>query len=145
MAAAVFCERAIEDKEGVLSLIRVVDKFSVMPLVPRDASSGPIPEQMPPVPLHITMVLMLKSGNASGNHEVQFLIEDPSGETKALPEAPVPVLLTEGGGTNLTVALQLDVHHTGMFWVHVLVDGRELTEMPLDVVIQWPLQEAVRP
>jgi hypothetical protein len=48
--AAAFCERALQERDGVLSLIRIIDKWTT-------AVTGPapiVPDRMPPVPVNPT-------------------------------------------------------------------------------------------
>ena len=73
LSVAAFCEQVIEDKSGVLSLIRIVDRLNV-------AVQGPdAPPEMPPSNFNWTLVLTLKSGDARGSAEVKIVPELPSG------------------------------------------------------------------
>src|SRR4051812_12789274 len=89
LGLAVLCEKGIEDKEGVLSLIRVVDQIT-------QTATGPdAPEQMPPFILgNLTMVITLKADKARGRYGLKIRPEDPSGIH--LPAVELPIHL-EGG------------------------------------------------
>jgi hypothetical protein len=124
--AACFCDMVVEDKLGTLSLIRVVDSVTHM-------ASGPNPpEDMPPIQHALTLVVMLKSGNARGRSEVRIVPELPTGETKE------PLSFTvhfdgEERGHNLVLRLAQQFSLEGLYWYNIIVDGSKLTSMPLRV------------
>lgn len=64
---ATFCETTIEGKDGVLSLVRLIDT-----LTHQERGPNP-PSEMPPVPWKMKLVLMLKSGCARGRHEIRVI------------------------------------------------------------------------
>jgi hypothetical protein len=124
---AAFCEQVIEDKSGVLSLIRIVDRLNV-------TSQGPnAPEEMPATSLNWTLVLTLKSGEARGSHPVKIVPVLPSGET--LPQITLSAYL-EGGnrGQNIISKMQMPLRMPGVYWFKVYVDDEFLTQVPVEVV-----------
>ena len=70
---AVFCEKVLQEKDGVLSLIRIIDRIN------RTAAGPEAPEAMPPFDYQLTSVITLKSGNARGGVQVEIEPEGPSG------------------------------------------------------------------
>lgn len=57
---AAFCEQVLQERDGVYSLIRIIDTVT-------QHSMGPdAPEQMPPITSNLKLVLMLKPGRAPG-------------------------------------------------------------------------------
>src|SRR5438552_2529043 len=70
---ATLCERVLQEQDGVVSLIRVVDRFT-------QTAAGPsVPAEMPPLTISTTLVVNLSSGQARGSYEIAFRIEHPSG------------------------------------------------------------------
>jgi hypothetical protein len=124
---AVFCEQVLQEQDGVLSLIRIVDRIT-------HSAVGPdIPEQMPQVPINLRAVITLKSGDSRGRHQVTIRPEAPSGQQ--LDPVTLPVLFEgEDRGVNLVVQLGLVVDQEGLYWFDVLLGNRILTRMPLRVV-----------
>lgn len=127
ISIAAFCENVIEDKSGVLSLIRIVDRLTV------SAQGSSAPEQMPPTLLNWFFVLTLKSGQARGSVQVAIEPELPSGLRLA------PVTFTphfEGGnrGCNIVSRIGLTLEAPGIYWFRVFVADRLATRVPIEVI-----------
>jgi hypothetical protein len=125
----------LEDKDGVLTLIRIVDTLT------RTAMGPDVPDEMAPFTLEgYRLVVSLKSDRARGRYSVKIRPEDPSGTQLAAVELPVHL---EGGerGVNLIVDLSFPVELEGLYWFDILfVSGRGverlLTRIPLRVRYQ---------
>ncbi len=122
--AACFCDLVIQESSGVLSLIRVIDTLTRRHVAP-DA-----PESMPPFVHTFWMVIMLKSGNAMGRHELRIVPELPSGATEQPLSIPVHL---DGGHTGHNVVMQTSFQFAleGLYWFNVDFDGERLTRIPL--------------
>ncbi len=129
LAIAALCENVIEDKQGVLSLIRVVDRII-------STVAGPSsPEKMPPVPINLIAVVSFKSGSARGTHTVKLRPEAPSGIR--LEEISFPVLFEgEDRGVNIIAHMGLLAQQEGLYWFDVLLDDVLVTRIPLRLVYQ---------
>lgn len=138
LAAAVACERVLTEEDGVLSVIRIIDRLII-------GAAGPeAPDEMPPIPVSFTLLLVLKSGGARGRYSIHLMMEAPSGEP--LPtELQLPLLLEgEERGVNLIIPVGITVEQEGLYWVDVwladpLAPEREeelLTRVPLRIVYQ---------
>ncbi len=127
--AACFCEMAIKDDTGVLSLIRIIDVIT-------HAERGPNPpEQMPPVFYPLKLVLMLKSGRALGRYEVRITPERPTGETDEPMRLPV-FFEGDGKGSNIVANVNYTFAVEGLYWFRVSIDGEELTAIPMHIRYQ---------
>lgn len=127
LAVAAFCENVIEDKSGVLSLIRLVDRITV------SSHGSSSPEQMPPTPLNWFLVLAFKSGSARGSVQVTIQPELPSGLRLE------PIRLTpyfEGGsrGCNIVTRIGLMLGEPGVYWFRVHVADALVTQIPFEVI-----------
>ena len=60
LAAALLCEKVLQEKDGVLSFIRVVDRFGV-----QEPQPGKAPE-----PIQATLVVTFKAGDTFGKHHM---------------------------------------------------------------------------
>ena len=70
LQAAFFCEKALREADGVLSFIRVVDKWTV---------NGPA-ETMPPTVIQTNLVIAMKSGIHRGSSQITITPTSPSGK-----------------------------------------------------------------
>lgn len=126
---AVFCENVIEDRQGVLSLIRIIDRTIV-------TASGPeAPEKMPPVPMNATMVLSFKSGFAKGSFGVRVRPLTPDG--RPMQELTVPLHLEgDDRGQNLVIPSRLVFEQEGLYWFEVYLEDTLITRIPFRVIYQ---------
>ena len=130
LASALICERVLDEKDSVLSLVRVVDR------VVQQAIGTEVPSEMPPLQLQgMRLVIMLKSGGARGRHAVKIRPEAPSGQHLPLIEIPVH-LEGENRGVNLILNLDLVLEQEGVYWFDVILDDGPdvLTRVPLQAV-----------
>ena len=70
---AVFCEKVLHERDGVLSAIRIIDRMN------RTAAGPNPPDVMPPFDYQLTALITLKSGRARGSVYVEIEPEMPSG------------------------------------------------------------------
>lgn len=122
---AVLCERVLQEKDGVLSLIRIVDRFWV-PGTQRE---------MQPSPIQFTAAILFKSGFAEGKYFIRLRPHTPSGKMLAEQEFPV---LFEGADRGVGVVAQMGLiaEEEGLYWIDVLLQETVVTRMPLRVLYQ---------
>jgi hypothetical protein len=125
LIAALFCEKVLHEKDGVLSLIRVVDRFT----------HTNTPDKMPAFPIQISILLGLRSGDIKGKQEVVINPITPSGKT--LPKTSLPVLF-EGAdqGANLNITYAFVAEEEGLYWFDIILNGNSITKMPLRITYQ---------
>ncbi len=123
---AVFCEQVIEDKQGVLTIVRVIDQVNV------EVSGTEAPERMPPGAIRLTFVITVKAGDSHGRFEIETEVEEPSGITKPISSHSVTIPAAHYGA-NLINRITLGVQHEGVYWFNVKTDGRVLTRAPLEI------------
>jgi hypothetical protein len=130
LAVAALCEKVLQEKDGVISLIRMVDRTIV------SAHSADAPEELPAVALNHTLFVALKSGFAKGKYTVTVQPYAPSGRPIGSP-VQAPVLLEgDDRGVNLIVGIGLTVEEEGLYWIDIQVEGHSLTRVPLRVLYQ---------
>lgn len=127
LQAACLCEVVIEDKTGSFSLIRIIDSLT-------HTARGPAPpEEMAPFMYSMNLVLLMKSGRATGRSEVTITPENPSG----LRDNPFPPLSVhfagEERGHNQIIRLNFEFKLEGLYWFHVYLDGEFWTSIPFRV------------
>jgi hypothetical protein len=130
VAGAFVCEKTLQEADGVLSFIRVIDRVGVVV----GGEAGFVPDQMPEGQLRVVFVVLLKSGDARGRIPVSILIEQPDGVT--LDPRTIDVTFEgEDRGVNLVLNIATEAIE-GLYWFTVTADGRELTRSPLRVIYQ---------
>jgi uncharacterized protein DUF6941 len=126
---AVICEKVLQEQDGVLSVIRVIDRVNVT------AQGIATPEEMPPTNLTFPAVITLKSGFCRGRYDLKIVPITPSG--KSLKENIVSVQLDgEDRGMNILINLVFQANEEGLYWFEIYVQNQLLTRMPLRVVYQ---------
>lgn len=125
----VLCERVLQERDGVLSLIRIVDRFT------QRTVGQNVPERMPPLPINATLVLSLKSGFARGSYQIHVKLRTPSG--RELPSHSLPVLFeAPHRGHNLIVPFELEAQEEGVYWFDISLNDRLVTRIPLQIVYE---------
>ena len=123
---SVFCEKVLQERDGVISVVRVIDRVN------RTAAGPDAPDAMPSFDYQLTAVITLKAGRARGGVQVEIEPELPSGLRQ--PRAAMTAQM-EGNerGQNLIMNLQMKFEEPGVYWFNVYVDGRLITRMPFTV------------
>lgn len=127
IAAAFLCEKVLREHDGVLSFIRVVDRFTV-----------PAPtEQAPKSTIQATLVVSFKTGSLPvGRYSITVRPQKPDGES--LPVA-TSMSFFDGvpeGGVNLIAPMGLVVNEEGLYWIDVLFQDAIMTRIPLRILFQ---------
>lgn len=127
--AAVLCEKVLQEKDGVLSIIRIIDTINIT------ASGMTAPDEMPAGQINLPAVVSLKAGMLTGKYEIEIVPVTPSG--KKMHGVTVSAYF-EGNdrGVNVVLNMNLLVKEEGVFWFEVSVHDQLLTRIPLRVVYQ---------
>jgi hypothetical protein len=126
LTAALICERVLQEQDGVLSAIRIIDRI----LFRADEHGTPLDPQHP-----FTLLLSLKAGSARGRFTVRVVMEKPSGEQVPVLQSPVH-FESEDRGVNLVVQTLLEADQEGVYWFDVLFEEERLTRIPLRAAYQ---------
>jgi hypothetical protein len=124
LQAALLCEKALQETDGVISLIRIVDRWTV---------SGPS-EDMPQTAIQATMVLMFKSGFHRGPGRLTITPTSPRDAPMPAIEVPVHFEGDEDRGVNVVLPMAFPVQESGVYWFDVALDGQTVSHIPLRVI-----------
>ena len=130
--AALFCERVLTEQDGVLSFVRVVDRF----MVQASATEGQAPAELPEGgQLQLTLVVILKADDARGRYPITIRPQLPSGAD--LPAQTIDMMFEgEDRGVNLIANMQIPAVE-GLYWFDVVLNENTLlTRVPLRVIYQ---------
>lgn len=126
---AVLCERVMQEKDEVMSIIRIVDTVRVMSVAP--GIVGP-----PPAIVSLNMAVGFRPESAM-NGELRLEIESPTGQQ--LAPMSIPLTMKGGGdGANVVVPLLFNASDPGLYWIDVSFRNRRLARVPLRVVVGAP-------
>jgi hypothetical protein len=129
VGTAVFCEKVLREADGVLSLIRIVDRILFQ--VPSNSTTQGVPP-----PIILFLAIMLKAGDLQGSYNIAIESITPSNHRLGTIQAPV---LFEGNDRGVTVVLQLPFQplEDGVYWFDVSLEGiGPLTRVPLRAIFQ---------
>ena len=129
LTAAFFCERVLQEKDGVLSFVRVIDRWNVV---------GPTPTMNQTV-IQGTLVVLLKSGILRSSGQMTITPVSPNGER--LQPISLPVLF-EGDdekGAGVILPIGFPVKEPGLYWFEIVLtpqggEGSVITQVPMRIV-----------
>jgi hypothetical protein len=137
LQAAFFCERLLQETDGVPSAIRIVDHVTAQ-------AAGPVSPGSPHVPVSLTFVLLFKTGKARGYRELTIAMVPPGGSSSLAPgDEYSQRILFEGpddrGDTIIMpitmIPISMTLEAAGIYWFNVSIDQRFMTRVPLRVEI----------
>jgi hypothetical protein len=138
LVSALLSERTIQETDGVLTLVRVVDKVTATSGSPTE----PHPSEMPAFLVSLYLTIILKAGRARGDYLLAVRPEDPTGAVLTASENPITFTGTDdGAGANVVINMNLGIRHVGLYWFNVLLDDQLLTRVPLRIEYE-PVQDA---
>lgn len=124
LIVAVLCERVLEEKDGVPSLIRIVERFHI---------SGPTPSMQPTV-LTPVLVVAMKAGTFRGPAALEIQPILPSGDKRPAFRLPVHFEGDDDRGVFAAMQLQFLVTEPGLYWFEIRLFEALLTRVPMRVV-----------
>nr|WP_281720752.1 hypothetical protein [Nitrosomonas nitrosa] len=127
--AALICEKALKEQDGVLSAIRIVDRITHM------APS----EVMVPFTYRFNLLLNFKSGQALGPYQISIQPIKPGSKEK-LPAASYPVNFEspEDRGVQICAEMQIQFDVPGVWWFDIYLTGgdrvRRVSRIPFRII-----------
>jgi hypothetical protein len=128
LAAAVLCERVLTEKDGVNSLIRIVDRIT-------HTATGPEPPlTLQPFKHTFWLYVSFKSGSARGVKDLSIRIQKPSGDSPPALTLPVNFEGEDDRGANVAAQLELEIDVVGVWWFDISLDSVHVTKLPLRII-----------
>lgn len=122
---ATFCQSALQEINGSLSIIRLIDRHMIQ------GSQ----REMLPTNIETTLVIVMKSGFMRGKAMIGVQGNTPSG--KQMPMIQLPVLFEgEDRGVGLIMPMNIAIDEEGLYWFDISVDGERFTRVALRVLYQ---------
>jgi hypothetical protein len=128
VAVGTICENLLEDKDGVLSVIRMVDRFNV-PKPPAEWDGKN--------PLHLPLkgVVGFRSGDVKGKRTIRIFGTSPRGKRTKLYELEVE-FLGKDIGVQIKVNILFGFVTEGTHWLDVYVEKWLATRIPVTIVFE---------
>jgi hypothetical protein len=140
LQAAVLCERILQEKDDVLTIIRVVDRF----VRPTPGPDVPPQAQL----IQVMLVVSIKPGGiGTGKYKVQLRMYKPNAQTHS-GQIENDVFFPGGQdqGVNIVNPMLFVADEEGLYWIDVLFEGRVLTRVPFRVLFATvPAIQQIRP
>lgn len=124
LAYAVICERVLTEADGAVSLIRVIDRFTIR---------GPA-ERLTPTLLSFWLAVMFRSGFQRG--VMNLAVQPVSPSLVRLPAMDFPMHFDgdEERACSVALPVQFLAEETGLYWFEVSLAGQLATKIPLRIV-----------
>lgn len=135
--AALICDKVLQEQDGTLSVIRLVDRVQVQTLTAGTAPPDSPKTDVGGVLVQITALVSLKKGKSDGKFTLSIGAVSPSQKITSLFEGALEMIGGEDRGQNVVVPLMIATQDFGLHWFEVRLDGQLLTRMPL-VIEQLP-------
>ena len=124
LVAAVFCERTLQERDGVNSLIRLIDKIFVEHVVLPDGVEAMIP---------MNLFIAMKSGGYAGKARLTLKPLSPAGRKMKVNEIDIELPKDPQGGINLIVQAEISLREQGVYWFEIYFNDELATRTPLEV------------
>lgn len=128
LSAAVLCEKVLEEKDGVKSAIRIIDRVIHTVVGPKP------PETMEPFDYEVTLFVRLKSGDQRGPLPLRITLVKPSGENPPSLEQTVVFEGEEDRGVDVVGKMRIKFDVPGIYWFQIYLKDVFLTKIPLRVI-----------
>ncbi|MEO8103824.1 MAG: hypothetical protein ABI790_14980 [Betaproteobacteria bacterium] len=136
VTVATFCEKVLNEEDGVLSAIRIFDTMKIQ--LTKDAAQLDAPQMA-------NLLVVMKSGDFIGKGVVKIVGVSPDGkELKGVVTMPMTF---EGGahGNNLIVSMAIRTNKSGLYWYETYFNDKFLTRTPLSVYVTEKPTEKPQP
>ena len=132
LSLAVFCEKVLKESDGVISAIRIVDRWAIPGTT----------EHMPKATIAFSVLIVFKSGEYRGRAEIELKPIPPS--QRAMPSIKFPVNFEgdDDRGIGLATPIQFQVEEEGLYWFDVSlgigggVRPELITRIPMRILYQ---------
>lgn len=140
LAAAFCCEQTLEDKDGTISAIRIVDRFTIT--LPASVPAN-YPSKTHRLPVSFNALVSFKTGDSPGTHTVRCEMVSPSGKVNERAFVQTFAFLEQyTGSVNVRMPIAVGVKQGGLFKMNVYLDDRFMTQVPFEIILERSQVEA---
>lgn len=128
LSAALICEKVLEERDGVKSAIRIIDR------VTRTAVDPNPPDEMEAFDYQIVLLVKLKAGEARGVYPLEVRLIKPSGESPTPLKQNIMFEGEEDGGVDIVGIMKIKFDLAGIYWFEIFFNKTLMTKIPFRVV-----------
>ena len=128
--AAFLCEKVLEQKDGVLSAIRIVDRLTYNYTAPPENPSS----YTPTVKAALTFLLILKSGQNPGETNIKIVLKKPDNSELPPLNHTIHLDAASNQGGNVVINSTFTFDQKGVWWFEVSINDVSRTKVPLEVI-----------
>ena len=128
--AAFLCEKVLEQKDGVLSVIRIIDRFTYKYTVSSENPSTDVRT----FKATFAFVLILKSGENPGVTNIKIVPKKPDNSTLPPIAQTIHLDTPNNKGHNLVINSNFTFDQRGVWWFEVFINDMPRTKIPLEVI-----------
>lgn len=125
LIAAFVCERVLEEKDGVKSVVRIVDRVTHTTTSPK----------MEPFLLPLTLFIGFKSGFSRGPLPFEIRFMKPSGEGFPPFKTQLNFEGDEDRGIDVVTNVTFPIEMAGLYWFEIYLAEKFMTKTPLRVIV----------
>jgi len=133
LSIAGFCLKALDGVDNNMSGITFLDHYTAAVAGDRG------PEDKVLISLWALFAFKSRTfapGELTGNHSLKLLLRSPKRKISTVGELPLGPVPETATGFNVRVKLNIKVKTPGLWWMHVLLDGRRYAKMPLRITFR---------
>jgi hypothetical protein len=130
LAAAFICEKVVPEGDHSVSITRIIDTTEVA--AETNVQRGTT------VVLPLELFIMFRTGKAAGKRNLELRLTNPSGYTLPIgrEDAEFSGEPPETGTVYRVDRLEFVWDTTGLYWFEILLDGVQLTRVPLRMTLE---------
>lgn len=125
--AGFFCENVLQESDGVVSAIRIVDRIFIPRVNALDSEQKEVAV--------LTLFLAFKSAGYVGEGTVKLSSVAPSGKQLKAIELKIELPKEPNAGANVIARSAFAFHEEGVHWFDVFFNDELVTRTPIDVQI----------
>jgi hypothetical protein len=144
LASAVLCEKVLEEKDGTMTVVRIINRLYLMVARTNERGQESEPHDQPSpgdlgFPLPLTAFISFRAIEPTGSHDLRVVAHSPTGKIHEMGTYRSAVQFKQSNQMfNLVLRLGLQAREEGLYWFDVLLDDRTVTRMPLQIVFGHP-------
>ena len=125
LSVATFCEKVMQETDGVLSMIRMIDRIYFESNEPEAAVDK--------IVVPVVLLVGFRAGEYRGSGHVEVRVTTPSGKVGVTPIEFDCEFRDEAPGTATAININFQFSEVGTHWFTVRFEGAEVTRIPLEL------------